>query len=160
MVDARGPCRTGARKWRTRARLGSRALTLWRVAIVDGCGRMAGSKVVPMMHSGELLRTDADRVRELVEQATTAWREEALQFHHAFNSTRLDRERAIAAALVSLQPSIFQPGLFDRRAERAWLAIAAAERDGALDAAARIATLERAAAADVVPALLLLALVP
>jgi superfamily II DNA or RNA helicase len=160
VVEARGPCKTRVRKWNTRAHLGSRMLTFWRVPVVDGCGRMAGSKVVPVMVSPELLHLDDERLREQIEQSTAAWRGDVVRLHHAFVSTRLNRERSLSTTGVGMPSPIFQPGLFDRRAERARRAIAAAERDSALDTAGRIAALERSAALDFGSALLLLALLP
>src|SRR4029079_7702522 len=86
-----------------------------------------------------------DRVKESlgmhVERAVAAWRRDVEDVHRAFITTLLIREQHIAP----LRPAIvstFQPGLFDRRVERAQMAVAAAERGSRDDCAGRLAALK------------------
>ena len=73
---------------------------------------------------------------------------------------RLTRERAIADDTTGDPGRAFQPGLFDRRAERVRLALEADAADEAAEAAQRIAALEQAAAVHVAAPELLLVLAP
>ena len=98
-------------------------------------------------------------IRARIEIDSRVWRDEALRVADAFATARLSREREIAERPSHTRaPS--QPGLFDRRADRA------RDRDAAALAAGQEAMLERrrvaegAATIALGPARLLLALVP
>ena len=54
--------------------------------------------------------------------ALVKWRDDTTLIHRSFWATRRTREHAIAAALATTGDDGFQPGLFDRRAERQHLA--------------------------------------
>ena len=73
---------------------------------------------------------------------------------------RVTRERAIAQVLLQGPRSDLQPGLFDRRAERADLIDRAAINDAAADQAGRIAACERAAVVTARTPRLVLVLLP
>jgi superfamily II DNA or RNA helicase len=143
-LDSQGPAVASSHRWKTRAAIGTRrALLLWRAASQDATGRTVASRLITLAVD----RRDVDRVNESVgmyiDRSIAAWRHDAEGVHRAFTLTRLLREQHIAA----LRPSIvsgFQPGLFDRRIERAQMAVVAAERDSRDDHAGRLAALERA----------------
>ena len=65
-----------------------------------------------------LLASIEPDVCRLLETATAPWRAAVERITEAFTSTRLRRELAIEEALATTAPDTFQPGLFDRRAER------------------------------------------
>jgi len=87
-------------------------------------------------------------------------RAEVRRFAQDFWSARLSRERAIQSCSPVPQAAGIQPGLFDRRAERAWLAGAAARTDADSDRQGRLAALERASVVVAAPPRLLLVLLP
>jgi hypothetical protein len=173
-LEADGPWIMIARRTRLRRRLGRRALLLWRVVYEDASGRTAESRLTAIAiqlrsspptrltrgWTDAFLRAlDAD-VRARVEVETRAWRDEAAVAVQSLTATRLARERAIAASTRAATLDAFQPGLFDRRAERLRTL-----RDGAIeerdrDAAARLAALEQSAAMVQQPARLLLVIFP
>jgi hypothetical protein len=112
-----------------RRALGGRALLLWRVACEDAQGRIVDSRLVAVavaLSGGAPLRRRAhveallDAVEreavEAVDRCSDDWRLEVERGARAFAATRAARERALGAdaPLVDL----FQPGLFDRRANR------------------------------------------
>lgn len=172
-VDASGTWWTKARNPKTRASLGQRMLMLWRASLADGFGRHVASTVVPVTlalarpdgvaRPGDLVRrlNEADETtRARVDDASAMWRNEAASLHKAFIAARVARERAIAEANARAPSSIFQPGLFDRRAQRARSAVDAADRDNALGDQRRLAALELEAALSNPQAQLLLVLLP
>ena len=158
----------------TRANLRSRLLLLLQAALDDPSGRSVESIVVAIAVSlkrlplrrrdrswiAGVLQAAGGRVTTLVDAASQEWREEALQLNRAFVATRLERERAIAAAIAGEAPAALQPGLFDRRADHARLAALAVRSDAEHEATERIRAVERAAAISAQPAKLLLVLVP
>jgi superfamily II DNA/RNA helicase len=156
-LEAGSPWLARTRQWRTRARLGGRTLTLWRIAAVDGRGTRFASTIVGA--AMDEWRDDMrEHVRARVEQASRAWRERAADTYRTFVAARIGRKQSAPREETSSRA--FQPGLFDRRTERARLAIAAAERgrnDGRSDA---IATVEAASTVTFPPAELLLILTP
>jgi hypothetical protein len=157
LLEAGGPWIVPARRRRIRASLGGRTLTLWRISADDGCGRRLASTIVGA--AVDEWRGDLrEHVRARVEQASQAWREQTADTHRAFIAVRVAREQ-----LAPRDPSpsrTFQPGLFDRRTERARLATAAADRGRDRDGASARAALEQAAAITFPPAELLLILAP
>jgi hypothetical protein len=100
------------------------------------------------------------RVYDHVVAAAARWRTGAITTNEAFTATRLRRERAIRNAAAAIQPPAFQPGLFDRRAERARLEAAAVRARAADTRDLTIATLERRGAPPSCTAALLLVLHP
>jgi hypothetical protein len=163
-----------ARRRRTRVRLGGRMVLLLQATGEDGEGRVAESILIPLAVSmatvrhitggarglGALLRgLEADLARH-VDLGLDGWRSEATRAAAAFASTRLRRERAIAAAVDAHAPGAVQPGLFDRRVETALAAAAAARRDEDAERRRAIARIERTGSLSFLPPRLLLALVP
>jgi len=162
----------GRRPWIARSRSGRRrsslrggAVLIWRVAVEDSCGRVAAvslvaMRVVPRAWAARRPRAIAatlfaqlrshppESMASVLRQRT----EEIVAEARAFANARLSRERAVAARCVSrrTEAADFQPGLFDRRAERAWLAAVAENSQRGDAAAARVAS--AAAAADLVGA--------
>jgi hypothetical protein len=75
----------------------------------------------------DVLRGIDRDIHSLIDASTASQRDAVERIRHVFTSTRLTRERAIAAQRETTIGGAFQPGLFDRRAERSRLA-AIAER--------------------------------
>jgi len=88
-----------------------------------------------------LLSAVDGELRRCVADAITEWRVHAEATCSAFWRARLAREQAIRDVAPSRQ--LFQPGLFDRRAERMQAAVDAARQEGDADRATRIAAIER-----------------
>jgi hypothetical protein len=88
------------------------------------------------------------------------WCEAAEDSAHALVTTRLVRERAIQAQTALGSTWAIQAGLFDRRAERAYLSVLAGRAEDEAERRNRIARLERAAAISLQPPQLLLVLLP
>jgi hypothetical protein len=173
-LEADGPWIMIARRTGLRRRLGRRVLLLWRVVYEDASGRAAESRLAaiaiqlrasppkPLTRvwiDAFLRAADAD-VRAQVEAETRGWRDAAAATVQSFSATRLARERAIAASTRATVLDAFQPGLFDRRAERLRQLHDSAIADGDRDATARLAAIERSAAMVLRPARLLLIVVP
>ena len=171
-LEADGPWIVIARRTRMR-RLGRRVLLLWRVAYEDASGRVAESCLTAIAIQlrasptrltrawiGAVLRAIDSDVRAQVEADTRGWRDAASSTVQSFSATRLARERAIAAPTRATALDAFQPGLFDRRAERLRQLHAGAVADDDRDATARLAALERSSAIVPQPARLLLVVVP
>ena len=173
-LEADGPWIVIARRTRMRRRLGRRVLLLWRVAYEDASGRVAESCLTAIAIQlraspptrltrawiGAVLRAIDSDVRAQIEADTRGWRDAASSTVQSFTATRLARERAIAASSRVTAVDAFQPGLFDRRAERLRQIDARAVADGDRVAATRLAALEQSAALVLRPARLLLVAVP
>ena len=162
-LEGLGPSVSRARRWQTRAELGGRTMMLWRIVAADASGRVVGSTIVAVTVA-DCHRLDDVEVLERVNLAADAWRERAAINHHAFISTRLAREQAVDAGRrpshASRSSAGFQPGLFERRGERAH-SVAIATRDAAdRDCARRMAAIERALIISFLPPQLLLVLTP
>jgi superfamily II DNA or RNA helicase len=157
-----GPCLAAARLKTTRARLGSRTLMIWQATAEDGCGRRIGSTVVGI--TADAWNADGlPAVRHYVEQVVRPWREAVTDLHRAFTDSRLARERAIGPERLDDglgSTDLLQPGLFDRRAERARLALRTASRVAAEDWSQRIRSIEGARSVLFPPAHLVLVLTP
>ena len=130
-ADRDGALVSYARRGRLRQALAGRVLTIWRIAYEDACGRRIESRLVPLLVDvrgqsrprrrapvRDLLRQIEARLRSLVDQIEPRWRADATTIAAAFASARVARERAVAARPRD-QRLLFQPGLFDRRSERA-----------------------------------------
>lgn len=147
------------RRRRLRAALDGAALAICRIASADGLGGVAESTLCGLLvhgganralHPGELIpRTFMDD-----------WRRQVAAVSEPYWSTRLARERAIADAGSAADLSLFQPTLFDRRAERAHASEYANCRERARDEAERLRTLERLAAIGEPSVALLLMVLP
>ena len=169
-LDADGPWATVARRNVLRQRLGRRVLSLWRVAYDDASGRIVESTLVPVaLVAIEPSSTDFDvynrdwfnaDLQAHISSSREAWRHAVDETIRQFTSTRVSRERAIAAARAAADPSAFQPGLFDRRAARAHLAHMATRADSEGDLAARLKAIAEAGAVSLRPPQLLLVVTP
>ena len=95
-----------------------------------------------------------------ISSSREAWRHAVDETIGQFTSTRVSRERAIAAARAAADPSAFQPGLFDRRSARAHLAHMATRADSEGDLAARLKAIAEAGAVSLRPPQLLLVVTP
>jgi hypothetical protein len=158
-----------------RRALAGRICLLWRVAFEDQSGRCVETRLVPVLahvgrvpldpapnrsnHIRTLLRDAEDVIRARVESACDEWAESATQAARAFAEARRAREEAIAR--LPQRPHVSsQPGLFDRRAERAQQAQAAINDDAEAAALDRVRSIGESAAIIRQPARLLLVLVP
>jgi superfamily II DNA or RNA helicase len=171
-LDATGPWVTRARLAASRVRLGGRAIAILRIDHEDGGGRPCDWSLVPLSlaflegkHVGverlkTLLRRLETDLQPAAEEASRQGRAIAGDLRQGFLSLRLARERQILQAVVGAVRPMLQPGLFDRRAERVFLADERAARESADDNARRLQVLERSGIVSPRPARLLLVLVP
>ena len=174
MVETGGPWVAITRHRSTRANVGSRLVLLLRAAFHYASGRVAESTIISIPGSlkrlplrrrdrswiSAVLRSADPEVASLADGASIRWREQAQELNHAFATTRLERERAIAAAIAGDTPDALQPGLFDRRAENARLAALALRSEAEQEGAERIGAVERGTSISPQPPELLLVLVP
>jgi hypothetical protein len=174
-LEAEGPWILVARRSVLRRRLAGRVLLVWRVARENAAGCVVDSCLVALAvqpPEDSKPRTRASRTAvlidieilaaPLVDDAVRDWRESSGAAARSFFAARLARETAIAAAAAdgSRELDEYQPGLFDRRAERAHEQAADAGADGRRDASGRAAVLERSAELIVRPPRQLLAVMP
>jgi hypothetical protein len=149
-----------------RRALAGRICLVWRVAFEDRSGRLVEARLVPVLaHVGRsnqirsLLRDAEDVIRARVEAACDEWAESATQAARAFAEARRAREEAIAR--LPPRPHVpSQPGLFDRRTERAQQAQSAINDEAEEAALERARSIGDSAAIVRQPARLLLVLVP
>ena len=164
-LEAGGTWIARAARTQTRRVLGSRALLVWRVAHEDAGSRSVESTLVAIAVQLACGRRDVSAhglelaSRPHVDAAARGWHESAAQTAHAFGATRIARESAMARA-SGAGGRAYQPGLFDRRAERRRLDEASASAATEQAAAHRLASLERRTAIRLRPAELLLVLLP
>ena len=173
-AEADGPWIAVARRRRIRRTLGRRLLLIWRVAFEDAGGAPVESRLVAVTLAlsdavrGPLSRQRIEAiVRELEPQSFAQidahgrdWRMAVDAVLGSFTSMRTTRERAIAAAAGAAAGNAFQPGLFDRRAERARGDATAAAADIGAAAARRLELIARSKPTGPAAARLLLVLVP
>lgn len=133
---------TTARRWRTRQALGCRTVVVWRVAFEDPSGAILESSLVAIALDlptarrrrigrqalSELVCRAESAIHGLIDRELARWRGEAECTARAFAAARTARRRAIAERASDAAAREFQPGLFDRRAERARSLL---EREGA-----------------------------
>jgi hypothetical protein len=129
-----------AKRSTTRRHLAGRMLLIFRVASVDRAGRLIEQRVMgafaPLEPSGrtrDRITAALDSIdaaaREMVTAAATAWSDEAAAVAVRRARVRESRERAIVELVVRTTPRLVQRGLFDRRADRAMGADAAASTE-------------------------------
>jgi len=174
-VEGDGPWIAVARGNSIRRALGRRLLLVWRTAFEDAGGAIVESRLVPVAVDVSRVPRGRQRrgwieavlselepqVRARIDAATGDWRQSVGSVVGGFTSTRIARERAIAAAAASsAAQGVFQPGLFDRRAERARTQNAVAAADAQSAAAVRVEAFARSNALSPRPADLLLVFVP
>jgi hypothetical protein len=173
-LEGDGAWMTSARRTRRRRVLPRRVLLIWRLTYEDASGVPVESCLMPLAIDLSAvparsrrrawvtaLMRDADApMRAQIEAASTDWRAAVERIGGSFAATRLSRERAIAARAIEAGDRAFQPGLFDRRAERARGLHAAAVAEADRAAANRLAAIEQRAATAPGSPRLLLALLP
>jgi hypothetical protein len=173
-VEADGTWLAMARRHGIRGVLGSRLLLVWRVAFEDAGGAIVESRLVPAIV--ELSRVDRGdrhreriaaivhelepRIRPRIEAEAADWRRAVDSAIDSFTSARAARARALASHTGRPDPEAFQPGLFDRRAERARAQITTTAAEAGSAAAIRLAALARSTPISPRAAELLLVLVP
>lgn len=158
-----------SRRRRVRRSLRGRVCLVWRVALEDASGRIVESRLMPILVDLALgarrssIRLTLERinaaVRQRIECESDPWRAEAARVWTAFTAARLEREQGIASRR-DWPAAAAQPGLFDRRVERARNADAATVAESGRAAAERLRSIAAAGAVASVPAQLLLVLVP
>jgi superfamily II DNA or RNA helicase len=140
------PLLSRAVRWRTRRAVAGRCVNVWQVAAADGTARTVGSTLVAMTMNTPGTYDDRTLARYVM-RAATGWRTRTFTIHRAFSAARLVRERAVQEAQTGDMRARSGPerqsGLFERRQERARLAVAAIEETAADDSRARMRTLER-----------------
>jgi superfamily II DNA or RNA helicase len=163
---------TFARKPAVRVRLACRVLFVVKQSVADGHGREIACRLSGWMvrlagdvARHELMRTLAPALLRWLEeegapQTPSASGNDGLDAHRRFWMTRLRRERAIAMSLSSGAGDRYQPGLFDRRADRERLEARSESQRVASDAARLLGAAERAASIEVMPPRPLLVLLP
>jgi len=107
-----------------------------------------------------IVRELEPQIRAQIDAAGRDWRRAVDSAVRSFTSARTARERAIAARTAASGAGAFQPGLFDRRTERARVRLAAAAADTESAAAGRLAAFARSNAISPRGAQLLLVLAP
>jgi len=155
-----------ARRPVIRRALAGRMCLVWRIAFEDRSGRLVEARLVPVLahvargnQVRSLLRDAEDGIRARVEAACDEWAESATQAACAFAEARRARDDAIAR-LPQPPHGPSQPGLFDRRTERAQQAQAAINNKADEAALERVRSLSDGLAIVRRPARLLLVLVP
>ena len=132
-------------RWQTRTALAGRRLMLWRLIAEDGSGRRVGSLVVGLA----VARAADDSLVRLgirANEAAAAWRARVAEVQRAFADARLARQSALervrrADGRPSETP--FQSGLFERRLDRARLAVETGDQAATEDLEERVEILRR-----------------
>jgi hypothetical protein len=149
-LEADSPWIATTRGAKRRRSAGRRVWLVWRVAFEDAFGRVVESQLVPIVIELSAVPGKAQRrawiralvrhvdamARARIESHSEGWRDAVERVVRPFASARVSRERGIAALFAESTTQAFQPGLFDRRAERArasWASAAAAGERGAGD---------------------------
>jgi hypothetical protein len=148
--------------------IGNRALVLVQTVCEDACGRRVAAHLtgitVPLRTAPADVESYETLVHglplEILDPSLREWEARTLSVHHDFWLRRLTRDRTITRQLVHGKTDLFQPGLFDRRADRAHGAIAADQRDLRADLRASVRVAESAVNVTIRRAQLVLVLVP
>lgn len=134
--------RTETRRW-----LNGRALLVLQSALVEAQGATIARLVIPLMiPAGSGVEACHSEASALLASCIQHWRRESTTAHESYWTTRLARERLIAAALGDCLHREIQPGLFDRRALRQADADRTAIEQRMRDLERRLAALENRAA--------------
>jgi hypothetical protein len=170
-VASDGPLIVRSARARLRSALGSKALFLWQLAWEDQAGRTLESRLVAVLVDGlprysrladmkRAVRDVAEHLAHSIESIGKEWLDNAASAIRALAETRLARERAILVCSDAAPVDQFQPGLFDRRAERD-RRLARDQADALQHQLAdRITTIERAATVVRRPPALLFVVLP
>jgi hypothetical protein len=173
-LEGDGPWVVRARRTNTRQALGACFVFVWRVAYEDAAGRLLESRLVPLAvempclagarrprsWTKSLVRALESWSRPCVEAASAGWQQEAERTVRRLAATRSARDQAIASSTTRLDGVAYQPGLFDRRAERQRSGDAASTAEADQMAADHLAALDRLAFAQQRPPQLLLVITP
>jgi hypothetical protein len=171
-LDADGTWIMKARKPLLRQALSGRMCLVWRVGFETPSGRLVNSRLVsvlidfkgsasrrPQAWIKSFLQQADDLLRQRIEKECEAWRTDVIRLASACSSAREQRERDIAVRMERGRQSS-QPGLFDRRAERAQEARASAAGESGRRVAGRLQALLDDTRVAPQPARLLLVLLP
>ena len=171
-LDEDGTWIAWARRPRLRRALSGRMCLVWRVAFEESSGRLVDSTLVPLLVDlrgspsrrspvwiQSFLQQAGDLMRARVEKECEAWRIEVTGVASARSSMRAQRERDITGRADRVRRSS-QPGLFDRRADRAQEARESAAAEAERHAASRLQAILHTAQITPQPARLLLVLLP
>ena len=155
-----------ARRSAVRRTLGGRVLLLWRLAYEDSSGRLVESALVALTIELSGARVAVRHavwshasLLAVVQDQCGAWCASVQDVVHRFTATRVRRERAIAAARAA-STNTFQPGLFDRRADRAHVAQSKSTAERAEQIADRMKAVVSAGTISLRAPELLLVLIP
>ena len=171
-LETTGPWIAMTRLRTTRLRLRQRIVAIVRVEHEDGRGRLVDSTLVPMTFAisdralrrqrglNAILDVAATILLSRAAETTQERRREIARLAAEFTSTYLARERRIAEATLVDAGNLIQPGLFDRRAERARAIARAAIDEAVNDIDGRIDIGDPGGIVSQRPARLLLVLVP
>jgi len=174
-LEADGPWVLVARRSGLRRQLEGRVLCIWQVACEDAAGLVMESRLMAVavrlsaraaprtrVWRQVCLREIEGRLRARIDAEARTSSAAAVEAARSFLAARLAREEAMAGKTRETHPAAdaFQPGLFDGRAARRHREASDAGADARLDAANRIAALQRSAALVVRPDRLLFVVVP
>jgi superfamily II DNA or RNA helicase len=155
-AETLGPLTTRARRWETRARLAGRVCFVWRLVAESPSGRHVGSSILASVADAWTPDTER-RAGEAVAIAAQSWQRAIASGHQQVLKRRLAREEGTNTPPLR---AAFQPGLFERRAERSRMAAAVSDRTAEQDRAERITAIKRALPLSFPPPQLLLVLMP
>jgi chromosome segregation ATPase len=135
---------------------------LWRLIAEDGCGRLLGSRLVALAVASGV---DASLIRlgTSAAEAAADWRARVAEVQQAFADARLARQSALQRVRhAEGRPSgaTFQSGLFERRLDRARLAVEAGEQAVSEELEERLEILRRSRVVHFPPPQLQLVLLP
>jgi superfamily II DNA or RNA helicase len=151
--------------------LATKSLLVWRLSWDDGAGRAMESHLLAVVVEGvprpatpfaarRRVQELAEHLAPTIEGLSVKWREASAAAIRAFVDARLARERAILLQIGDTPDERFQPGLFDRRADRLHRLLRDEAADLTRRLSARLAFVERMSAAHARPPSLLLAVLP
>jgi hypothetical protein len=154
--------------------LGSRVALVWRMAFEDAAGATVESRLISVVvdlagvghrcvgrkRLEEMVCDLEPMIRAEIASASAGWQRDADQAVRSFIAARTARRRAIAERIANRPAREFQPGLFERRAERARERVAQDDREAESDATGRLHALRSIGAIALRPAQLLLVLAP
>ena len=130
------------RRRRLRGALAGRSLLLYRLECEDRDGRIVEACVVPLLVDDRLIDPTSTWIPAgYVER----WRRKVEEVVHPFHTARIARASAKASVATASPISLFQPALFDRRAEHAHQQAIEHLMSDADDASARMMAIERQA---------------
>jgi len=168
---ARAPLVVRSARAGLQAILATKSLLVWRLSWDDGAGRAMESHLMAVVVDGvprpstrsaarQTVHELAEHLAPAIERLGGMWREASGAAIRAFVDARLARERAILLQSGDTPIERFQPGLFDRRADRLQRLARQEAADLTRQLSARLAFVERMAAAHARSPVLLLAVLP